>query len=59
MGEKIDGGVYETPQEQRERERDLVTPKSATTGLEFKELLALITIGVAFISVTAAVMVFL
>jgi hypothetical protein len=59
MGEKIDGGVYETPQEQRERERDLVTPKGATTGLEFKELLALITIGVAFISVTAAVMVFL
>ena len=59
MGEEIDGGVYETPQEQRERERELLTPKGATTGLEVRELLSLIAIGVVVISVTWAVIVFL
>jgi hypothetical protein len=59
MGEEKDGVVYETPQQQRERERELLTPKGATTGLEVKELLALIAIGVVVISVTWAVIVFL
>ena len=59
MSEEKDGVVYETPQEQRERERELVTPNGATTGLEVKELLALIAIGVVVISVAWAVIVFL
>ena len=58
--DKTRGGVvYETPQEQRERERELVTPKDATTGLEVKELLALIAIVVVVISLTTALMAFL
>ena len=59
MSEEKDGVVYETPQEQRERERELLTPNGATTGLEVKELLALIAIGVVVISVAWAVIVFL
>lgn len=59
MGEEKNGVVYETPQEQRERERELLTPKGATTGLEVKELLSLIAIVVVVISVTAALIVFL
>ena len=59
MSKERDGVVYETPQEQRERERELLSPKGATTGLEFKELLSLIVIVVVVISVTAAVMVIL
>ena len=58
MGEE-DGVVHETLQEQRERERELLTPNGATTGLAVKELLALIAIGVVVISVTWAVIVFL
>ena len=54
MSEEKDGVVYETPQEQRERERELLTPIGATTGLEVKELLALIAIGVVVISVAWA-----
>ena len=59
MGEEKDGVVYETPQEQRERERELLTPKGATTGLEVRELLSLIAIVVVVISVTTTVMVIL
>ena len=58
MGEE-DGFVHETLQEQREREREMLTPKGATTGLEVKELLSLIAIVVMVISVTTAVIVFL
>jgi len=54
MGEE-DRVVYETPQEQRERERELLTPKDVTTGLELKELLVLIAIAVVVISVAPAV----
>ena len=59
MGEENDGVVFETPQEQREREREMLTPKGATTGLEVRELLSLIAIVVVVISVTAALIVFL
>ena len=59
MGEEKDGVVYETLQEQRERERELLTPKGATSGLEVKELLSLIAIVVVVISVTAAVIMLL
>ena len=59
MSEEKDGVVYETPQEQRERERELLTPKGATTGLEVRELLSLIAIVVVVISVTTTVMVIL
>ena len=62
MSEEKDGVVYETPQEQRERERELftpelLTPKGVKTGLDLKELLALIAIGGMFIAVTVAVIV--
>jgi hypothetical protein len=51
-----DGVVHETPQEQRERERELLTPKGATTGLELKELLALVAISVVVVVVTLVLM---
>ena len=59
MSEEKDGVVYETPQEQREREREMAAPKGATTGLEVRELLSLIAIVVVVISVTTTVMVIL
>jgi len=55
MGEE-DGVVHETLQEQRERERELLTPKGATTGLELKELLALVAISVVVVVVTLVLM---
>ena len=62
MSEEKDGVVFETLQEQRERERELLipellTPKGAKAGLELKELLALIAIGGVVIAVTLAVIV--
>ena len=62
MSEQKDGVVYETPREQRRRERELLTPelltpKGAKAELELKELLALIAIGGVVIAVTVAVIV--
>ena len=62
MSEEKGGVVHETPQEQRERERELLmpellTPKGAKARLELKELLALIAIGGVVIAVTVAVIV--
>ena len=60
MGEEKDGVVYETPQEQRKRERELLSDGLPTAkGVELKELLAMITIAVVVISVTVVVIVFL
>ena len=60
MGEESEGVVYETSREQRKRERELLSDGLPTAkGVELKELLALIAIGVLVISVTVAVIVFL
>jgi len=49
--------LFTRPLRSREKgERELLTPKGATTGLELKELLALVAISVVVVVVTLVLM---